>query len=104
LFAVWIKEVSSDMNEREKNAQRCKRLLDRLLSALNLEFREPWPDMEDGWYVWRNSPDWPIDSYAVFEVIDGMMHEPEPADSYGAVWEMGENKAYGELAGPIIGC
>lgn len=91
------------MNEREQNDQRCKRLLDRLVIALGLEFKAPTEDLEDGWYVWRNNSDWPIDSYAIFEVADGSMIEPEPADSYGAVWEMTEGKPYGELAGPILG-
>lgn len=91
------------MNEREKNNQRCKRLLDRLVIALELKFVPAQEVTEDGWYIWRNSPDWPIDSYAIFEFAEGEIHEPEPADSYGAVWEMHWINPYGELAGPIIG-
>jgi len=91
------------MNEREKNDQRCKRLLDRLVSALGLTFIPAETVTEEGWYVWRNNADWPIDSYAIFEIADGEMAEPEPADSYGAAWEINWVKPYGELAGPIIG-
>lgn len=91
------------MNEQEKNDQRCQRLLDRLVIALGLEFEATSEGLEDGWYVWRNSPDWPVYEYKIFEVADGEMCEPEPADSYGAVWEMTETKPHGELAGPILG-
>jgi len=86
------------------NDQHCHHLLDRLVSALHLEFVPAKLVTDEGWYVWRNSPDWPIDEYAVFEVVDGEMRIPKPADSYGAIWEMNWIKAHGELAGPIIGC
>lgn len=84
--------------------QECQELIDKLLSALGLEFK-PAKDCDfiDGWYMWRNSPDWPVDSYAVYEVVENMILEPEPADSYGSAWEMSEHKAYGELAGPLLG-
>ena len=93
------------MNPREINNARCHHLLDKIILALELEFAHVDKDsnLEDGWYIWRNSPDWPIDEYAVFEVSDGTMSEPEPTDSYGAAWEIGDVVPYGELAGPILG-
>ncbi len=91
------------VDEREKNDQHCQHLLDRLVCALGLEFKPATNDIEDGWYVWRNSPDWPVSEYAVFEIADGSMCVPEPADSYGTVDEMREVDPFGELAGPILG-
>ncbi len=90
------------MDERE-NDERCQLLLDRLVKVLGLKFVPAKDVVEDGWYVWRNSPDWPIEDHTVFELANGLLCEPQPADSYGAVWEMVENEPYGELAGPIIG-
>ncbi len=91
------------MNEREKNDQHCQHLLDRLVDALGIEFKPATGDLPDGWYVWRNSPDWPIDEYAVFELAGGKTIEPVPVDSSGAVSEMCEFDPSGELAGPILG-
>lgn len=89
--------------DRAENDIRCQQLLRALLSGLGLEFRAPSKGIEDGWYVWRLHSNWPIDCYAVYEVVDGMIQEPEPADSFGSVLEMTEYPAYGELAGPILG-
>lgn len=93
----------SAMNELSENRQHCQRLLDRLISALQLEFIPAADATEDGWYIWRNNADWNPEDYTVLEFSAGEFNEPEPADSYGAIWEMNWIKAYGELAGPILG-
>jgi len=82
---------------------RQQELLDKLMTGLDLEFKDATGEEEDGWYVWRNREDWPVDEYQIFEIADGMMDEPEPYDSYGALFCMQECKPYGQLAGPILG-
>jgi hypothetical protein len=65
------------------------------------------PSTADGWYVWRNSPTWPINEYKCIEVCNPTGKEPimvdsEPADSHGMIWHVVECKPYGEFHGPIL--
>ena len=62
----------------------------------------PLPEGADGWYFWRNSPDWPKDCYQCIEVANGVMVDTEPVDSYGAEWRVVECKPYGQFRGPIL--
>ncbi len=91
------------MTKLEENRIDAKRLLDRLISALGLEFVPAADVTADGWYIWRNNKDWNPENYQVYEYSDGEFAEPEPVDSYGSVWEVNWVKAHGELAGPILG-
>lgn len=78
--------------------------LDQFVSALGLEFEDAKGNtFEEGWYLWRNSPDWPKLDYKIVEVSGDEMRDEEPMDSYGARWESVWCKCYGQLAGPIIG-
>lgn len=61
------------------------------------------PADADGWFVWRNSPWWPKDCYRCIEIANGVMVDVEPADSYGAVWNVVECNPYGQFRGPILG-
>jgi len=75
-----------------------------VINARNLVWFDPKdnPDLEDGWYVWRNSPDWPRHEYEIYQIAGGQMFEPQPMDIYGARWEIIPCPLYGELAGPIF--
>lgn len=54
----------------------------------------------DGWYWWRCNKDdpWP----EVMEIINGVIIDSIPADSYGALWNVIEHTDYsGEWYGPL---
>ncbi len=59
--------------------------------------------LSDGWYWWRLNPDWPKFEYKVFEVINGIIVDSEPIDSYGMEWRVVEHNDFdvGEWWGPI---
>ena len=62
----------------------------------------PLPPVADGWYIWRNGPDWPKTDYRCVEIANGRMVDMEPVDSYGVEWRVIECKPYGQFKGPIL--
>lgn len=60
------------------------------------------PPNADGWYIWRNSPDWPKDCYKCIEIANGIMIDTIPGDSYGTYEILEECKPYGQFKGPIL--
>ena len=63
----------------------------------------PLPPSADGWYIWRNGPDWPKTDYRCVEIANGVIVDAEPMDSYGAGWRVVECEPYGQFKGPILG-
>lgn len=99
------KEMMADIKEetRRNHNSKCKHLLDKLVTALDLQFVPAIKATEDGWYIWRINSEWPIRDYDIFLIIDGEMTEPVEIDSFSGKYVMESEKAYGELAGPILG-
>lgn len=61
------------------------------------------PPDADGWYIWRNGPNWPKTDYRCIEIANGVMIDVEPADAYGIEWRVVECQPYGQFKGPILG-
>lgn len=76
-------------------------VIDSLIHLEGIKFG-PLPPDADGWYIWRNSPDWPQHEYKCIEIANGMMVDSEPGDSDGANWQVVECTPYGEFYGPIL--
>jgi hypothetical protein len=62
----------------------------------------PAPENADGWYLWRNSPEWPESDYRLIEIANGVMMDQAPSSSMGHPIIVDECKPYGEFIGPIL--
>lgn len=83
----------------ETNKDRLKKLLD----CFELVFVDAKNAvLKNGWYLWRNSTNWPIEEYKFVQICNNEMTDEEPEDSWGLKWLSVQVKPYGQLAGPIL--
>jgi hypothetical protein len=62
----------------------------------------PAPENANGWYLWRNSPEWSVSEYRIIEIANGVMMDQAPGSSMGHPIIVDECKPYGEFKGPLM--